>query len=116
MVPAGTQTIAYGPLMGSDGKSSVIIELLYKAETAEFFGYHPDLPMAFPLDVEEVKRIVFHPKAINRIKVICGHYPNPTALAWAFGCSVATHYHHSYAGPARLAAQCREAIWYFTEA
>jgi hypothetical protein len=75
MVPAGTQTIAFGPLMGSDGKTSVVIELLYKGETAEFFGYHPDLPIAFRLSTAEAKKIAFHPDTKTIKRVFCGKYP-----------------------------------------
>lgn len=32
---------------------------------------------------------------------------------WAFGCSIAIGGRLQYNNPARLAAQCREAIWYF---
>lgn len=73
MVPAGTKTIAFGPLYGPDG-GHVTIEVLYKYDTSEFFGYHPELPWAFHLSTDQAKAIVLDPKTINFAKIICGDY------------------------------------------
>jgi hypothetical protein len=77
MVPVGTQTIAFGPLCpNEDGTGGVVIELLYKEDTAEFFGYHQELPMAFKLSTNEARKIAFHPATQTIKKVFCGKYPN----------------------------------------
>jgi len=73
MVPVGTQTIAFGPLCGDDGP---VIELLYKEETDEFFGYTPELPMAFRISLYEAKALMFSPKTKVIKKVFCGKYPS----------------------------------------